>query len=199
MEILTYDDLVEVCRGWQARAEKAEAEAAKLQAFKDYVHQRLADHGVPHHPPGVHSAAGCRIGDRLDWLFAEMERLKSVKRTTEKMFPIQTQRGAVPHPLSIPWSIAELAYSVYAANYGKGQSLEYLAQRGGFGPGEMDMFLPGWREMCSEINRLTSGRLTPEEFQTLCHNLNERGTPCTREEFEKGCVEFQNQLFGEKQ
>lgn len=71
-----------------------------------------------------------------------------------RMFPVQTQRGAAPHPLLIPWSIAELAYSVYAGQYGKDQSLEQLAQRGGFGPGEMDMFLPGWRERSVEVVRL---------------------------------------------
>lgn len=72
----------------------------------------------------------------------------------ERMFPIQSQRGAKAHPLSIPWSVAELAYSVYAGLYGRSQSLERLAERGGFGPGEMDMFLPDWRERCDEIERL---------------------------------------------
>lgn len=72
------------------------------------------------------------------------------------MFPIQCQRGAKPHPLKIPWRLAELAYSVYAADYGKSQSLERLAERGGFGPGEMDMFVPNWREQCSEMVELKS-------------------------------------------
>lgn len=84
--------------------------------------------------------------------------------SSEKLFPIQTQRGAEPHPLRIPWSIAELAYSVYAASYGRGQSLERLADRGGFGPDEMDMFLPGWRGMCSELDSLRAelARVTEE-------------------------------------
>jgi hypothetical protein len=71
-----------------------------------------------------------------------------------KMFPIQSQRDALPHPIMIPWSIAELAYSVYSVKYGRDQSLERLAERGGFGPSEMDTFLPGWRHMCSEIEQL---------------------------------------------
>lgn len=74
----------------------------------------------------------------------------------ERMFPIQSERGAKPHPLLIPWSIAELAYSVYSANYGRSQSLERLSQRGGFGPSEMDMFVPDWRERCSRIAALTA-------------------------------------------
>ena len=57
-------------------------------------------------------------------------------------------------PLRIPWSVAERAYSVYSSRYGTGQSLERLCERGGFGPGELDEFVPGWREEASEIARL---------------------------------------------
>jgi len=77
---------------------------------------------------------------------AEIERLR-----TPRMFPIQSQRGAKPHPLMIPWAIAELAYSVYSQRYGREQSLEGLAERAGFGPGEMDDFLPDWRERCDAL------------------------------------------------
>jgi hypothetical protein len=78
----------------------------------------------------------------------------STTTPTPRLFPIQSQRGAAPHPLLIPWSVAEKAYSVYSAQFGRGQSLERLAERGGFGPGEMDMYVPGWRDECSEIVRL---------------------------------------------
>lgn len=50
--------------------------ADKLQAFKDWVHNYLDEHGVPHHPPGTHGAAGCRIGDRMDWLMAQLAALR---------------------------------------------------------------------------------------------------------------------------
>lgn len=70
------------------------------------------------------------------------------------MFPIQSERGADPHPLRIPWDVAELAYSVYSARYGRDQSLERMAERGGFGPSEMDMFLPDWRERVCRIRAL---------------------------------------------
>lgn len=43
-----------------------DAEIVRLQAFKDYVHARLDAAGIPTHPDGEHSKAGCRIGDRLD-------------------------------------------------------------------------------------------------------------------------------------
>lgn len=49
-------------------------------------------------------------------------------------------------PTSIPWSLAEKAYEVYSSKYGTSQSLERLAERGGFGLGELDEFVPGWRE-----------------------------------------------------
>lgn len=72
----------------------------------------------------------------------------------ERTFPLQYQRDHAPHPSTIPWSVAELAYSVYAGRYGTSQSLERLAQRGGFGPGEMDLLLPGWRERVGEVVEL---------------------------------------------
>lgn len=67
----------------------------------------------------------------------------------DKRFPIQTSSrySGPPHPTSIPWHVADLAYSVYARRYGRSQSLERLAERGGFGPCEMDDFLPNWREL----------------------------------------------------
>lgn len=37
-----------------------------LLKFKEYVHKRLDDAGIPTHPDGEHSKHGCRIGDRLD-------------------------------------------------------------------------------------------------------------------------------------
>lgn len=49
------------------------AKCDKLQAFKDWVHAYLDQHDVPHHPPGSHGAAGCRIGDRMDWLMAHLK------------------------------------------------------------------------------------------------------------------------------
>jgi hypothetical protein len=45
-----------------------------LQRFKEYVHKRLDDAGVPVDPESPHKAEGCRIGGRLDWLFAERHR-----------------------------------------------------------------------------------------------------------------------------
>lgn len=38
----------------------------------------LDSHGVPDHPPGTHGEHGCRIGDRMDWLITERDRLLEV-------------------------------------------------------------------------------------------------------------------------
>lgn len=56
------------------------AELAARQAFKDYVHTRLDDAGVPVDPPSPHRDAGCRIGGRLDWLLAELAAAKERER-----------------------------------------------------------------------------------------------------------------------
>ena len=61
-----------------------------------------------------------------------------------KLFPIQSESyrhedGRVKETgrLLIPWSVAETAYEEYSRRYGKGQSLERLAERGGFGRDEL--------------------------------------------------------------
>jgi hypothetical protein len=51
------------------------AERDKLQKFKDYVHRRLDDAGVTVDPESGHKAEGCRIGGRLDEVFAERDDL----------------------------------------------------------------------------------------------------------------------------
>lgn len=49
-----------------------------LQAFKDYVHRRLDEAGVPTHPDGPHSKEGCRIGDRLDLLIGARDEAQRI-------------------------------------------------------------------------------------------------------------------------
>lgn len=54
----------------------------------------------------------------------------------------------------IPWSLHLRAWDAYAEKYGRSQSAERLAERGGFGASELDVFVPGWRDEVSEITRL---------------------------------------------
>lgn len=77
-----------------------------------------------------------------------------------RMFPILADHGrnTKPAPTSIPWSVADKAYHVYRSRYGSGQSLERLAERGGFGANEMDEFYPGWRDEVSELAQLRAER-----------------------------------------
>jgi hypothetical protein len=92
----------------------------------------------------------------------------------DKMFPIIPDGKSKPHPLQIPWSVAEQAYTVYLAKYGSRQSLETLAQRGGFHVSEMDMLLLNWREQSSEITQLrTRIEQLHEELDIATRERNE--------------------------
>lgn len=51
------------------------AERDALAKFKEYVHLRLNGAGVPVDPPGEHRDAGCRIGQRLQWVDDRMRQL----------------------------------------------------------------------------------------------------------------------------
>lgn len=53
----------------------AAAIADRLEAgekFKKWVHDYLDGKGIPTHPDGPHSKEGCRIGDRMDMVFARL-------------------------------------------------------------------------------------------------------------------------------
>jgi hypothetical protein len=96
-----------------------------------------------------------RIAQLETKLDASRRLLTVTRLNSEPMFPISTSESDYkPHPISIPWSVAEMAYSVYAQKFGTGQSLKHLAERGGFGPSEMDEFYPGWMEAAAEVIRL---------------------------------------------
>lgn len=65
----------------------------------------------------------------------------------ERRAPVQRYHGK-----TIPWRVHGLAWEAYAKKYGRAQSAERLAERGGFGIGEMDEHLPGWRDMVDAID-----------------------------------------------
>lgn len=54
----------------EARESAALARAEKAEAFKAWVHAYLDKKGVPSVVKDEHLAAGCRIGGRMDWVFA---------------------------------------------------------------------------------------------------------------------------------
>ena len=51
------------------------------------------------------------------------------------------------------------------------------------------------QECLDEIERLQDGRLTSTEFNQLCHNLHEHGSPMTREEHAAECDKFRDLLY----
>jgi hypothetical protein len=64
------------------------------------------------------------------------------------------ERRSQPGPQTISMSLAERAWSVYRQKYGAGQSLARMIERGGFHAGELDDFVPGWRDEEYELTRL---------------------------------------------
>lgn len=52
-----------------------------------------------------------------------------------------TRRGPAIPPGTVSWEEHLAAYAVYAGRYGRSQSAEHLAARGGFGYNELTKFL----------------------------------------------------------
>ena len=94
-----------------------------------------------------------KFDSALAALLSERDELaERVKELERHEFPIIPVKDAAPHPMRIPWSVAEKAYSSYAAKYGSNQSLKRIAERGGFYANEMDEYHPAWRDECSELS-----------------------------------------------
>lgn len=90
-----------------------------------------------------------------------MRRRDREQASVDRMFPIQgdrvmTDRGMVGVPgAMIPWGVAEVVYRGYSHRYGTSQSLERLAERGGFGWDEVAAFYPeGLRLMRESYERI---------------------------------------------
>lgn len=114
-------------------------------SHNELLRQQLTSHGP--------WEADRRIAEQRDTIVDLSQRLSEAAKalTPERRFPIQASYGnKQPHPLSVPWSVAEKAFSIYAGRHGASQSIDRIAQRGGFGAGEMDDYYPPWREETSE-------------------------------------------------
>lgn len=111
------------------------------------------------------------------------EATAELRAAGSKMFPIASSYGYTgpAFPKSIPWSVAEKAYSVYVATGGRSQTLERLAERGGFHAQEMDEYHPTWREEAGEIAAL---RAKLAEAERECDEALAQGR---REEREACC------------
>jgi hypothetical protein len=69
-----------------------------------------------------------------------------------KTFPLQCREFSDPKAVQIPWAHAELAYEEYTFLFGRAQTLERLAERGGFGASEIIKL------MADRITRLKKGQ-----------------------------------------
>lgn len=56
-------------------------------------------------------------------------------------FPIQAEWKKGEMGCTVPWWLAEIAYDHYVKLFGNGQSLERIAERGGFGRDELLILL----------------------------------------------------------
>lgn len=78
----------------------------------------------------------------------------------------------------IPWSMHLRAYDAYCKEYGKQEALIDLDGRncrGGFSVGELDEFIPGWREELSEIAELRAENERLREEDPFYRMASQRG------------------------
>lgn len=86
------------------------AERDKLAAFKAFVHRRLDEIGVPVDPPGEHRDAGCRIGQRIDWLVARLVKFRDQALAAED----QSDGANAPSPPE-GQSAADILHAAHSA------------------------------------------------------------------------------------
>jgi hypothetical protein len=88
----------------------------------------------------------------------------------EKRAPVQGFRGG------IPWSMHLEAYDAYCKKWSKQEALITGGCRGGFGTGELDMLIPGWREKLSERAQMVARIVDlTAQVKALEAKLAERG------------------------
>jgi hypothetical protein len=131
---------------------------ADFAALLDDLQNAVHDYETAPKRGESQNAAHVVIGHKRAAVEAAIRASRSSSGTPDvRMFPLQSEslrRYTKPQLTQIPWSVAEKAYGTYAARYGRDQSLERLAERGGFGQSEMDVLHPTWREEASEIAAL---------------------------------------------
>ncbi len=81
---------------FNAKIAELTAERDKLLAFKTYVHKRLDDAGVSVDPESSHKAEGCRIGGRLDEVFARVAELEAALKPFADYAVALDDMGNVP-------------------------------------------------------------------------------------------------------
>ena len=101
----------------------------------------------------------CRHCKRI----AQLEAKVAAAGRDTRRFPLQRHGDNAQREKqlqSCPWWVAEIAYLGYATTYpssARSQSLERMAERGGFDNGEMDEFFPGWRKATDAAREASDG------------------------------------------
>jgi hypothetical protein len=80
----------------------------------------------------------------MNLLDAQTPKYKEAIREHFKRFPMQAGQGC-PGP-TIDWQAAEEIYKMYSKLYGTSQSLEMLADRGGFGWSEVEIITKEYKK-----------------------------------------------------
>jgi hypothetical protein len=104
-------------------------------------HQPMCPYGVMLHSKKAAERAGAEQGEATASVRLDGE---TVAIEAERRAPVQERgsSGAPGYrpPGTIAWAEHEQVFERYAARYGRGQSAERIAERGGFGYGEIVMF-----------------------------------------------------------
>jgi hypothetical protein len=91
---------------------------------------------------------------------------------SDKMAPVQG------YPGGIPWAIHMEAYEVYSKRWAPQQAMIEGGCRGGFSTGELDSFIPGWRERVGEFtkmkNRIAQYQVDVSGYSERIKELHER-------------------------
>lgn len=90
-------------------------------------------------------------------LFAAASAIRALPLPTmpEQAEPVKEKRAPVQgFAGGIPWDMHLRAYDVYCKRWSPQKALIEGGCRGGFSTGELDMFIPGWREELSERTAL---------------------------------------------
>lgn len=143
----------------QARIMAAERELEQWRAEK-----RDAEH------PEIRPMT--RMENRNMDLEGEVGHLQQRLEAAERQFPMQ---DGPP----IPWSLAERIYEVYREMYGNDQSLERLAQRGGFGWCEIPQFRKDFMQKHGFWPWTQTLAHSPEEVKEPCEHCG--ASPCLGE------------------
>lgn len=145
----------------QCRAAKCRRQAVEMQAEIERLRAEAHDNtGLLSLLYDIRVAAGDREGRLMQSELVELiarQREECEQMTAaeaaKRSAPIQRRAPVIGYfARTIPWELHCLAWEAYSQKYGSGQSAEQIADRGGFGAGEMDRFLPDWRERVSAID-----------------------------------------------